>query len=53
MTTLWCIRNVREWKQYVKNRVDEILRKTEMENWRRCPDEDNPDLGSRGAKATE
>lgn len=46
MTKLWWIRNQREWKQYFKNRVNEILRKTEMENWRHCPGKDNPtDLG--------
>ena len=54
MTTLWWIMNRREWKQYVKNRVNEILLKTEMKDWRYCPGKQNPaDLGSRGMKATE
>ena len=54
MTTLWWIMNRREWKQYVKNRVNEILQKTEMKDWRHCPGKQNPaDLGSRGMKATE
>lgn len=54
MTTLWWIRNQKEWKQHVKNRVNEILQTIEIKDWRHCPGLQNPaDLGSRGTKATD
>ena len=49
MTALLWIRNNGEWKQFVCQRVDEILKLTDGIEWRHCPGEDNPaDLGTRG-----
>ena len=54
MTTLWWIRNKKGWKHYVTNRVNEILQKTEIADWRHCPGTQNPaDIGSRGMKSAE
>ena len=54
MTTLWWIRNKKEWKQYVTNRANKILERTEIANWRHCPRIQNPaDIGSRGMKSAE
>ena len=48
MTALLCIRNNGEWKQFVCQRVDEILKLTDGIEWKHCPGEDNPaDLGTR------
>ena len=44
----WMIGN-KEWKQFVQNRVDEILRLASRDMWHHCPGETNPaDVGSRG-----
>lgn len=48
-TALCWIQNRGEWKQFVKHRVNEILRQTEKGSWGHYPGEENPaDLGSRG-----
>ena len=53
-TVLWWINNKGEWKQFVRHRVNEILRMTRKEDWAHCPGEQNPaDVGSRGARASE
>ena len=53
-TTVWWMMNKREWKQYITNRVNEILQKIEMKDLRHCPGKQNPtDFGSQGMKATE
>ena len=53
-TVLCWLRNRREWKQFVKHRVNEILEISEFENWKYCPSEDNPsDIGSRDMMASE
>ena len=49
-TALCWIRNGGEWKQFVRHRVNEMLKLTKKEDWRYCPGEQNPaDVGSRGA----
>ena len=49
---LYWLQNKGGWKQFVKHRVDEILRLTKGMLWRHCPGLDNPaDIGSRGCKA--
>ena len=53
MTTLCWIANKKEWKQYVKNRVNEILKKKKIKLWKYCPGNQNPaDVGTRGIKAS-
>ena len=37
MTALAWISNYRHWKQFVRNRVNEIRKLTCVENWRHCP----------------
>ena len=52
-TALWWINNRGEWKQFVRQRVNEILRTTRKEDCAQCPGEENPaDIGSRGELAT-
>ena len=52
-TALWWINNKGEWKQFVRQRVNEILRMTRKEDWAHCPGEQNPaDIGSRGELAS-
>lgn len=52
-TALWWINNKGEWKQFVRQRVNEILRLTRKEDWAHCPGEQNPaDVGSRGERAS-
>jgi hypothetical protein len=54
MTVLCWIRNERCWKQYVRDRVNEIRSLTEKSAWRFCPGTLNPaDLPTRGLSATE
>ena len=49
-TALCWIQNRGEWKQFVRHRVNEILKLTNKEHWGHCPGEENPaDIGLRGA----
>jgi hypothetical protein len=53
-TVLHWIKGKKDYKQFVQNRIDEILRLTDSETWRFCPGIENPaDIGSRGQKASE
>ena len=48
------IANNGEWKNFVRHRVNEILKLTKEEEWGHVPGVENPaDIGSRGAKASE
>ena len=54
MTALHWIMNRGEWKQFVRHRVNEILKLIEKGDWSHCPGEENPaDIGSRGVSALE
>ena len=49
-TVICWIQNRGEWKQFVRHRVNEILRLSNKEQWRHCPGEENAaGIGSRGA----
>ena len=53
-TALSWIQNKGEWKQFVRHRVNEILRLGSKVEWSYCPTEENPaDIGSRGAIASQ
>ncbi len=53
-TALSWIQNKGEWKQFVRHRVNEILKLSSKEEWSYCPTEENPaDIGSRGAIASQ
>ena len=53
-TALCWIQNRGEWKQFVRHRVNEILKLTNKEDWGHCPGTENPtDLGSRGVLASK
>ena len=53
-TALSWIQNKGEWKQFVRHRVNEILRLTNKEEWAYCSTVENPaDLGSRGVLASQ
>ena len=53
-TVLCWIRNEKPWKQYVRNRVDEIRQLTSKRDWRHCPGNLNPaDLPSRSMTGVE
>mgnify|MGYP002259925977 FL=1 len=53
-TALFWIRNRGEWKQFVKRRVNEILKMSGKGDWRYCPSRENPaDIGSRGMTALD
>ena len=53
-TALSWIQNKGEWKQFVRHRVNEILKLTAKEDWAYCSTDENPaDLGSRGALASQ
>ena len=48
------IKNERDWKQYVRNRVAEIRSITSVDSWRFCPGTKSPaNLPSRGLEAKE
>ena len=50
----WIQGDVSRWKQWVANRVRDILKDTKSENWRYCPTGQNPaDLLTRGISADE
>ena len=49
MTGFYWVKNTREWKQFVSNRVNEILKG----DWGHCPDKENRAVkGSRGELGT-
>ncbi|KAL9973727.1 hypothetical protein ACROYT_G020217 [Oculina patagonica] len=51
---LFWIMNRGEWKQFVKHRVNEILKLSDKGDWRYCPCRENPaDIRSRGTSASE
>ena len=53
-TALLWINNKGEWKQFVSQRVNEILRMTRKEDWAHFPGEQNPaDVRSRGERVSE
>ena len=53
-TALSWIRNRGEWEQFVRRRLDEILRLTNEKEWAYCLTVENPaDLGSRGVPASQ
>ena len=53
-TALGWIQNKGEWKQFVRHRVNEILKLSNKEDWAYCSTEENPaDLGSRGVLASQ
>ena len=53
-TALFWIANNGEWKNFVRHRVNEILRLTKKEDWGHVPGVENPaDIGSRGVNASE
>ena len=53
-TALWWIENNGEWKQFVRHRVNEILKVSKKDEWAHCPGEENPaDIGSRGEQASK
>ena len=52
ITAIYWIKGSREWKQFVQNRVAEILQLTDRSMWHHCPGKENPaDIGSRGEHA--
>ena len=54
MTALYWIMNRGEWKQFVRHRVNEILKSSSKSDWSYCPSEENPaDIGSRELMAVE
>ena len=54
LTSLCWIKNVKPWKQYVRNRVTEILKHTDRSEWRFCPGNKNPaDIPSRGIRGSK
>ena len=51
-TALFWLNNAGEWKQFERQRVNEILGKCDKESWNHCPGKENPaDIGSRGIGA--
>ena len=53
-TALYWIQNQGEWKQFVRHRVNEILKLSDKANWGHCSGLDNPaDIGSRGILASK
>lgn len=50
----WICRHGKQWRPFVQNRVNEILKQTEKEAWRHCPGKENPaDLPSSGLTPLE
>ena len=50
----WIRSDATQWKQFVRNRVQEIQELTSPDKWRFCPGKENPaDLVTRGVKAQE
>ena len=50
----WIRSDATHWKQFVRNRVQEIQELTSPDKWRFCPRKENPaDLVTRGVKAQE
>ena len=53
-TEICWIKGSKEWKQFVQNRVNEILSLTEESMWNHCPGiENRADVGSRGESAAK
>ena len=53
-TALFWIMNRGKWKEFVKHRVNEILKLSDKRDWRYCPSRENPaDIGSRGMSVSE
>ena len=53
-TALTWVQNKGEWKQFVRHRVNEILKLSRKEDWLYWPTEQNPaDIGSRGVTASQ
>ena len=49
---LFWLNNADEWNQFARQRVTEILQKSERSSWGNCPEKENPtDIGSRGLEA--
>ena len=54
ITVFHWIQSDKEFKQFVRNRIDEIHKLTEVMSWRHCPGIENPaDIGSRGCLASD
>ena len=54
LTTLCWIRNNEPWKQFIRNRVEEILKVSSRNQWRFCPGVINPaDLPSRRTRGRD
>jgi hypothetical protein len=54
ITVYYWIQSNGEFKKFVQNRIDEILKLTNEENWRHCAGKTNPvDIGSRGCLPSE
>ena len=54
LTVLCWVKNSKQWKQYVRTRVEEIRRLTEVDGWRFCPGTENPaDIPSRSCRVRE
>ena len=50
----WVTPKQKEWKQFVQNRVDEIVSRVPATQWRHCPGVQNPaDIVSRGMSVTD
>ena len=54
MTVLCWLKNPKPWKQYVRTRVEEIQRRTDITHWRFCLGMENPaDIPSRSCRVGE